>query len=113
MKTRDLNAALKAFRAKGGTLRTRDLIALGVHTDSLYALREQGQIVELGRGLYRLANVREAEHPDLAIVAARAPNVAVCLISALSYHGITTRSRHPSIWPYRREAITASSYRSP
>jgi len=29
-----------------------------MHTDSLYALREQGQIVELGRGLYRLANVR-------------------------------------------------------
>ena len=91
MKTRDLDAALNAFRAKGGTLRTRDLIALGVHTDSLYALREQGHIVELGRGLYRLANVREAEHPDLAIVAARAPNVAVCLISELSYHGITTQ----------------------
>jgi predicted transcriptional regulator of viral defense system len=91
MKTRDLNAALKAFRDKGGTLRTRDLIALGVHTDSLYALREEGQIVELGRGLYRLASVREAEYPDLAVVAARAPNTAVCLISALSYHGITTQ----------------------
>lgn len=91
MKSRDLNAALKIFRDKGGTLRTRDLIALGVHTDSLYSLRDKGQIVELGRGLYRLANVREAEHPDLAIVAACAPNVAVCLISALSYHGITTQ----------------------
>jgi predicted transcriptional regulator of viral defense system len=62
-----------------------------VHTDSLYALREEGQIVELGRGLYRLASVREAEYPDLAVVAARAPNTAVCLISALSYHGITTQ----------------------
>lgn len=91
MKTRDLGAALKAFRTKGGTLRTRDLIALGVHTDSLYALRDKGRVVELGRGLYRLASVREAEYPDLAIVAARAPNVAVCLISALSYHGITTQ----------------------
>ena len=91
MKTRNLNAALKVFRDKGGTLRTRDLIALGVHTDSLYALRENGRIVELGRGLYRLANVREAEHPDLAVVAARAPNAVVCLISALSYHGITTQ----------------------
>ena len=84
-------AALKVFRHKGGTLRTRDLIALGVHTDSLYALREKGRIVELGRGLFRLANVREAEHPDLAVAAARAPNTAVCLISALSYHGITTQ----------------------
>lgn len=91
MKTRDVETAIQAFRDKGGTLRTRDLIALGVHTDALYALRESGRIVELGRGLYRLAEAAEAEHPDLAVVAARVPNAAVCLISALSYHGITTQ----------------------
>jgi predicted transcriptional regulator of viral defense system len=91
MKTRDLDAALKVFRDKGGTLRTRDLIAHGVHTDALYALRESGRIIELGRGLYRLADAGEAEHPDLAVVAARAPNAAICLISALSYHDITTQ----------------------
>jgi predicted transcriptional regulator of viral defense system len=91
MKTRDLDTALQVFRDKGGTLRTRDLIALGVHTDALYALRARGRIVELARGLYRLANVGEAEHPDLALVAARASNAAVCLISALSYHNITTQ----------------------
>src|SRR5687767_8453203 len=91
MKTRDLETALDAFRDQGGTLRTRDLIALGVHTDALYALRDTGRIVELGRGLYRLAELDEAEHPDLAVVAARAPNAAVCLTSALSYHGITTQ----------------------
>lgn len=91
MKTRDLDAALQAFRDQGGTLRTRDLISLGVHTDTLYALRESGQIIELDRGLYRLAEMEEAEHPDLAVVAARAPSAAVCLISALSYHEITTQ----------------------
>ena len=47
MKSRDLDTALKAFRDKGGTLRTRDLITLGVHTDTLYSLRESGRIVEL------------------------------------------------------------------
>jgi predicted transcriptional regulator of viral defense system len=91
MKTRDLDTALHAFRERGGTLRTRDLVALGVHTDAIYALRDSGRIIELGRGLYRLADVGEAEHPDLALVAARAPNAAICLISALSYHGITTQ----------------------
>src|SRR5512146_2040322 len=91
MKSRDLETALKTCREKGGTLRTRDLVALGVHTDALYALRDGGQIVELGRGLYRLTEAGEAEYPDLAVVAARAPNAAVCLISALSYHGITTQ----------------------
>lgn len=91
MKTRDLSTALKVFRDKGGTLRTRDLIARGVHTDALYTLRDSGRVVELGRGLYRVADAGEAEHPDLAVVAARAPKAAVCLISALSYHGITTQ----------------------
>lgn len=91
MKTRDLETALRAFRDKGGTLRTRDLIALGVHTDALYALRESGRVIELDRGLYRLAEIGEAEHPDFAVVAARAPDAALCLISALSYHGITTQ----------------------
>ena len=91
MKTRDFDIALRIFRDKGGTLRTRDLIALGVHTDALYALRDSGRVTELGRGLYRLAEISEAEHPDLVVVAARAPNAAVCLISALSYHGITTQ----------------------
>ena len=91
MKTRNPNTALKAFHDKGGTLRTRDLIALGVHTDALYTLRDAGRVVELGRGLYRLAEAGEAEHPDLALVAARAPDAAVCLISALSYHDITTQ----------------------
>jgi predicted transcriptional regulator of viral defense system len=91
MKTRNLDTALEAFREKGGTLRTRDLIALGVHTDALYSLRDSGRLVELDRGLYRLAEAGEAEHPDLALVAARAPDAAVCLISALSYHEITTQ----------------------
>jgi predicted transcriptional regulator of viral defense system len=91
MKTRNPDNALKVFREKGGTLRTRDLIALGVHTDALYMLRDSGRVVELGRGLYRLAETGEAEHPDLALVAARAPDAAVCLISALSYHDITTQ----------------------
>ncbi|MEJ0084501.1 MAG: type IV toxin-antitoxin system AbiEi family antitoxin domain-containing protein [Pseudomonadota bacterium] len=44
MKTRNHDTALKAFRDKGGTLRTRDLIALGVHTEALYTLRDSGRI---------------------------------------------------------------------
>jgi predicted transcriptional regulator of viral defense system len=91
MKTRDVNTAIKAFRENGGVLRTRDLIELGVHTDALYALRESGRVVPVARGLYRLADAKETAHPDLEEVAVRAPDAAVCLISALSYHEITTQ----------------------
>jgi hypothetical protein len=48
-------------------------------------------VTELARGLYRFADSDEFEDPDLAVVAARAPDAVVCLISALSYHGITTQ----------------------
>ncbi len=51
VKSRDQDKALKAFRDRGGMLRTRDLMALSVHTDVLYALRREGRIIELGRGL--------------------------------------------------------------
>jgi len=91
MKSRDPNYALKVFRERKVPLRTRDLVEQGVHTDALYGLRETGQVIEIGRGLYRLADAKEAEHPDLAEVAARAQIAAVCLISALAYHGITTQ----------------------
>ena len=56
MKTRDLDNALAVFRENGRTPRTRDLIKLGVHTDTVYTLRDSGQIVALDRGLYRLAD---------------------------------------------------------
>lgn len=73
IKTRDSLVALQAFRDRGGILRTRDLAVIGVHTDALYALRDQDQVVELGRGLYHLADAGESEHPDLTIVAANVP----------------------------------------
>jgi len=54
-----------AFRDKGGTLCPSDLIASRVHTDVLYTLRDGVQIIELGRGLYCLAALGEAEYPVL------------------------------------------------
>jgi len=35
-----------------------------------------------------VADAAEEEQPDIAVVAALAPNAVLCLISALSYHGI-------------------------
>lgn len=89
--TRDTAAALRAFRRHGGALRTKQALALGIHPATLYALRDSGKLTELARGLYRLAEAREARNPDLAVVGARAPEAAVCLISALAFHNITTQ----------------------
>jgi len=82
------------FKKHGGMLRTSRAIALGVHPRILYGLRDAGRIQQVTRGLYRLAELPELGNPDLAAVASRIPQGVVCLISALSFHGITTQIPH-------------------
>ena len=89
--TRDISAAIQQFRRRGGTLRTREALEYGIHPATLYFLRDAGRITMLSRGLYKLADEPESSSPDLAVVAARAPNAAVCLVSALVFHSITTQ----------------------
>jgi predicted transcriptional regulator of viral defense system len=89
--TRDLQTVLETFRQHGGVLRTGQALIQGIHPAALYSLVESGQLTRLARGLYRLADAPEFSNPDLAVVAAKAPDAVVCLISALSFHGITTQ----------------------
>ena len=77
-----------------GFCATGQALAAGVHPRTLYALRDGGQIETLGRGLYRLANLPMLSQPDLVVVAAKVPAGVVCLISALSFHEITTQVPH-------------------
>ena len=60
LKFRDLDTALRSFRDKGGTLRTRDLTAFGIHTDALYALRDSGRgaVAMLRPGLGEIGDYR-------------------------------------------------------
>ena len=66
----------------------------GIHPRIFYAMRDQGVIERLGRGVYRLAGKSALGDPDLAIVAIKIPKGVVCLISALSFHEITTEIPH-------------------
>jgi predicted transcriptional regulator of viral defense system len=84
----------RMFARKGGTLRTRDVLRAGVHPRTLYALRDSGVLEQMGRGLYRLAGRDGAGNPDVMVVASRVPKAVVCLISALSHHGLTTQIPH-------------------
>ena len=75
-------------------LRTSEAIRQGIHPRTLYSLRESGEIEEIGRGLYRLTSARPLENPDWATVATKVPHAVICLISALSHHGLTTQVPH-------------------
>jgi predicted transcriptional regulator of viral defense system len=89
-----IRKAEQIFRRLGGLLRTSKALALGVHPRTLYELRDSGRVVEVSRGVYRLANLGEIEDPDLVTVAIRVPKAVICLISALHFHKITTQIPH-------------------
>jgi predicted transcriptional regulator of viral defense system len=83
--------AKSAFRRREGVLRTSEALKLGIHPETLYSLRDQGQLTRLERGLYALANAPELTNPDLFVLARRVPRAVVCLLSALAFHDLTTQ----------------------
>jgi predicted transcriptional regulator of viral defense system len=86
--------ALKIFEENNGALRTSQAVSLGIHYETLYGLLKQGKLVQVSRGLYRLAALPELSEPDLVTVALRVPKAVICLVSALAYYGLTTQIPH-------------------
>lgn len=89
-----LQLATEAFRKAGGILTMSEAIALGMHRRELYALRDQGDLEVVGRGLYRLVEMPDPSLPDFIPVAKKIPRGVICLISALAFHEITTQIPH-------------------
>jgi predicted transcriptional regulator of viral defense system len=69
----------------------------GIHTHTLTRLVQAGALERVGRGLYRLPDADITEHHGLALVAATVPRAVICLVSALSFHGIGTQLPH-EVW---------------
>jgi predicted transcriptional regulator of viral defense system len=86
--------ATTVFHGHGGVLRTMEAVRLGIHPRTLYAMRDAGALEQLGRGLYRLADLPPLGNPDLVTVALRVPDGVLCLLSSLSFHEITTQIPH-------------------
>lgn len=78
------------FKTNGGTLQTSKALAQGIHPRDLYQMKDKGIIESVARGLYRLSDAPPPSNPDLLTVGLKIPQGVICLISALSFHGITT-----------------------
>lgn len=89
LSTSDPRAAISAVAGLGGTARTSEILAAGAHPRALYAARDSGALIEVSRGVYRLAELPLTE-PDLLAVATRMPRAVLGLISALHLLGLTT-----------------------
>lgn len=86
--------ARNIFRQHGGIMRTSDAKKAGIHPEVIYSMREHEQLEMLARGLYRLTDIAPLQYRDLVIIAGSIPKARICLISALSYHEITTQIPH-------------------
>jgi len=71
------------------TFTTATALARGVHPRELYGWRDAGEIIELSRGVFRLADAPAASYPDLLAVAYRVPRAIVCCVSAAVVHDLT------------------------
>ena len=94
MGTRAFEREVELFRHHGGGLRMSEALRLGINRKTLYAMRDAGIVEAVTRGLYRLASLEPLAHPDLVMVARLVPQGVLCLISALSFHELTTQVPH-------------------
>jgi len=92
--TRAFKREVELFRRHGGGLRMSEALRLGINRKTLYAMRDAGIVEAVTRGLYRLASLEPLAHPDLVMVARLVPQGVLCLISALSFHELTTQVPH-------------------
>lgn len=90
-------AAVLLALARKGPVRARDLDEAGIPRTYLKRLSDGGELEQIDRGLYRLADAPVNELSSLAEVAKRVPHSIICLLSALQVHELTTEAPH-AIW---------------
>lgn len=81
--------ALERLREIGPIFRSKEAVAAGVSWRDLYDLRDEGDVLELSRGLFQLAEASGIGNIDFVAVCARAPHGMIALDSALSYWDLT------------------------
>ena len=92
--TSPIDRARSVFKQNGGLLRMSAAIRSDIHRKTLRQMVEQGDVQKISRGLYLLIAAPSSTYPDLAMVGAKVPKGVICLISALSFHEITTQIPH-------------------
>ena len=78
---------LSLFKQQQGYARHSDLLRAGLHHQYLQELVQEGKVVKLHRGLYRLASIQPED--ELEDVSRIMPRGIVCLFSAWNYYELT------------------------
>jgi predicted transcriptional regulator of viral defense system len=91
------DGAVRRMVRRRGLVRPRDLEKAGLPTAVLYRLRDQGEIEQVGPGLFRHPAAAITEKHSYAEAAKLVPSGVVCLLSALAFHETGTQMPH-EVW---------------
>lgn len=80
----------KVFKEHGGFARTRDIITAGIHSRDIKRIKDEGKIIRVKRGLYRLSEIPLISNQGFIDLARSVPDGVICLLSALSFYELTT-----------------------
>lgn len=90
------DCALEMLRDRG-IVRLSEFKAAGITAATIGRMREDGDVIRLGRGLYQLPDAPLDVNHSLAEAAKRVPKGVVCLTSALVFHELTDQLPR-SVW---------------
>jgi predicted transcriptional regulator of viral defense system len=80
-----------------GIARLSELRAAGITAATISRMKQDGDVIQLGRGLYQLPDAPLDANHSLAEAAKRVPKGIVCLVSALAFHELTDQLPH-KVW---------------
>lgn len=95
----------EVFETNKGYARTKDILSAGIDNKKLNILENEGLITKIKRGLYKW-NDYDFEN-ELSELTRIVPEAVVCLLSALSYHNLTTNS------PWQHHVAIRRDFRKP
>jgi predicted transcriptional regulator of viral defense system len=88
---------LLVLARRRGVITAGDARRAGIHSQQITRLVATGILERIARGQYRLAERPVTEHHALVVAARAVPRCVICLLSALSFHGVGTQLP-PDVW---------------
>ena len=88
---------LEAVFQGATVLRSRDLEKRGLTRTRIREAVDASVLERVGRGLYALPGAELTEHHSMVQATRRVPGAAICLLSALRFHDLTSQNPH-DVW---------------
>lgn len=81
---------IKIFKTHNGYARSKDILAEGIHPRDIKSILDEGIVIKVKNGLYRLSDTPVLSNQSFIDLACAVPEGVICLLSALSYYETTT-----------------------